>query len=156
MFPCEETAFQGNPILEHLVGSSEMLEMHFNTLFRLKSVSNQWKSMKIMTKSHAETYGSHEMVRVKIALSRAPRAPERAHIRRLYGCMTSVEVEGARSVAWPAGVPTLRPVLLPIPLRILQFILISKPLTILLPKLLPILLSVLLPILPPILLSIFL
>ena len=57
----------------------------------------------IMMKSHAKTYGSHGMVRVKIALSREP---ERALIRRLYGCMTSVEVESAWlcSVAWPAGV----------------------------------------------------
>ena len=58
--------------------------------------------MKMIMESHAKTYGSHEMVRVKIALSREP---ERALIRRLYGCMTSVEVESAwpRSVAWPAG-----------------------------------------------------
>ena len=34
--------------------------------------------MKMMPKSHAKTHGSHEMVRVKIALSRAP---ERALIR---------------------------------------------------------------------------
>ena len=38
--------------------------------------------MKMVTKSHAKTYGSHEMVRVNIVLSREP---ERAIIRRLYG-----------------------------------------------------------------------
>ena len=75
-----------------------MLEMHFNTLFRLKSVSTQWKSMDIMTKSHAKTYGSHEMVRVKIALSRAP---ERALIRRLYGPEGTTRTgKGAYTVAY--------------------------------------------------------
>ena len=59
-----------------------MLEMHFNTLFRLQKCVKSMKINEIMTKSHAKTYGSHEMVRVKIALSRAP---ERALIRRLYG-----------------------------------------------------------------------
>ena len=59
------------------------MKINENQWKSVKTDKNQpWKSMEIMTKPHAKTYGSHEMVRVKIALSRAP---ERALIRLLYG-----------------------------------------------------------------------
>ena len=58
--PCEETAFQEIQSSNTWQDPQKCQKMHFNTQFGFKSVSNQWKSMEIMTGSQAQTYVPRE------------------------------------------------------------------------------------------------